>query len=603
MALLEELKRRNVIRIAVAYLAGAWLLIQVIETLLPIFGLPETSARIVVIAAAIGFVPALILAWVFEWTPEGLRRESDAPSDVAHESTRPSSVRPMDRWIITALVAALTLFAIDRFILDPRRDAEALSQASREAAEQARALALEEVSVAVKPPLSPYSIAVLPFVNMSDDPGNEFFSDGVAEELLNLLAKIPSLAVAARTSSFSFKGKDAQIAEIAETLNVVHVLEGSVRKAGDRVRVTAQLIQADTGFHLWSETYERKLEDVFAVQDDIAAKVAQALEVTILGDALPHARETSPEAYTLYLQGLHYRNQSTLESLAQAEASLQQALAIDPDYHPARSLLGDVLVAQAQYDAIPLQEGNQRAREAYEMVLAAEPDQPDALSGLAWMQIYEGKFEEAEELLNRALARQPGDARLINTMAFLRRSQGRLEEAIPLFQQSMALDPVRMAPSHNLSFTLYQVRRYDEAVESFKHTLNLSPDYFGGWSFLAVVYLAKGEAEKASAAIEREQPGAWKLQVQAMVAHDLGDEAASDGAILELKQGEFEDVNSTLAMVYAWRDEADLALQYLNAAQEAGEQTLIDLRLDPILDNLRSDPRWPAISAEIWGEE
>jgi tetratricopeptide (TPR) repeat protein len=167
----------------------------------------------------------------------------------------------------------------------------------------------------------------------------------------------------------------------------------------------------------------------------------------------------------------------------------------------------------------------------------------------------------------------------------------------------MALDPVRMAPSHNLSFTLYQVRRYDEAVESFKHTLNLSPDYFGGWAFLAVVYLVKGEVENARAAIEREQPSAWKLQVQAMVAHDLGDRAASDAAIVDIQEGEFDDLNSSLAMIYAWRGDSDLAFQYLEAALEAGEQTLIDLQLDPILDKLRVDPRWPAISAEIWGEE
>jgi adenylate cyclase len=598
----SELKRRNVIRIAVAYLAGAWLLIQVIETLLPIFGLPETMARNIVIIAAIGFVPALILAWVFEWTPSGIRRESESETHPVSAREGSGSVRTLDRWIIVALVAALGLFAIDRFLLDPRRDARALSTAAQAAAEQARAEALEEVAAARKEGPAPHSIAVLPFVNMSDDRENEYFSDGVAEELLNLLAKIPQLAVAARTSSFSFKDSGVGLSEIAGTLNVANILEGSVRKAGNRVRVTAQLIEAETGFHLWSETYERELEDVFAVQDDIAANVAQALQLTILGEAMPHARETSSETYTLYLQGLHFRNQSTLESLEQAQAVLQEALSIDPDYHPARILLGNVLLARAQYGAIPLAEGEGRAREALEQVLAAEPENADALGSLAWILIYRGEFDEAGSLLTRALARKPGDAQLVNTMAFLRRSQGRLEEAIPLFRQAMALDPVRMAPSHNLSFTLYQVRRYDEAIASFKHTMDLSPDYYGGWAFLAAVYLVKGDLQDAKAAIDREQPGAWKLQIKAMVEHDLGNEAESMAAIRDLQNGGFDDVNSILAMVHSWRGETDVAFEYLEAALDAEEQTLIDLRYDPLLDKLRSDPRWPAISAQIWSD-
>ena len=320
MSLFSELKRRNVLRVGIAYLAGSWLLIQILETLFPIYGRDEASIQIVVTILAIGFIPALIISWVFELTPEGLKKDADVDRDVTVS-------KKFDRVVVTVLVLALAFFAYDKFVLDPARDAEIIETET----ERARTEALFE-SYGDK------SIVVLPFANMSADPEQEYFSDGITEELLNLLAKIRELRVISRTSAFYFKGKDVEISTIAERLRVDHVLEGSVRKAGNRVRVTVQLIDARTDTHLWSETYDREFDDVFAIQDEISAHVVDQLKITMLGD-LPQVEQIDPEAYSRYLQARHMVHSGQLDTLQLAEQLLNEVLEVDPDYVPALDTL------------------------------------------------------------------------------------------------------------------------------------------------------------------------------------------------------------------------------------------------------------------------
>ena len=304
MSLFSELKRRNVLRVAVAYLAVAWLLIQIVETLFPVFGLSDALIRLVVILLAIGFPLTLIFSWLYELTPEGLKleRDVDRSRSVAHHTGK-----KLDRAIIVVLALSLGYFALDKFVLDPARDA--IREES--VAQQARSEALVE-SYGDK------SIAVLPFVNMSSDAEQEYFSDGISEELLNLLAKIPELRVISRSSSFSYKGKEVSIPIVAEQLNVAHILEGSVRKTGNRVRITAQLIEARSDTHLWSETYDRTLDDIFATQDEIAAEVVEQLKVTLLSNDAPKVRQTDPAAYALFLQARHIRLQGSGEAYEKA---------------------------------------------------------------------------------------------------------------------------------------------------------------------------------------------------------------------------------------------------------------------------------------------
>ena len=281
----SELKRRNVVRLAGLYLVGAWLLIQVASTVLPMFGAPDWLPRSIVILLAIGFLPALIFSWVFEMTPQGLKRDEDVPPE---ESIAPQTARRMNRMIIAVLVIALGYFVFDKFVLTPRRDA-ALVAATKKSM-------TVTPSPESKPAASPKSVAVLAFENLSDDKGSEYFSDGISEELLTVLQKIPGLHVAARTSAFSFKGKNATAQEIGQKLGVAHLVEGSVRKAGDVVRIAARLTQADTGEQIWSENFTRNLKDVFAVQTELAQTIVEQLRGQLTGGSADPAAKAAIQA-------------------------------------------------------------------------------------------------------------------------------------------------------------------------------------------------------------------------------------------------------------------------------------------------------------------
>ncbi len=295
MSLISELRRRNVLRMAAAYLAGSWLLLQIVEMMLPAFGYADAAMRYFVIVLGIGFIPTMAISWAFEWTPEGLKREQDA---APKGETAKAHAKTWDRIILVVMALALGFFAFDRFVLSPQREAALIASATEAGAEMERA----KVSA-----IAYESVAVLPFANMSADPANEYFSDGLTETLLHMLAQITDLKVAARTSSFAFKNKNVDIRKIAAELGVAHVLEGSVQRANNRVRITAQLIRAEDGFHVWSQNYDRTLDDIFAIQDEIAADVANALGSTLLAgndEAVVGLFTDDVDAYDIYLKAL-----------------------------------------------------------------------------------------------------------------------------------------------------------------------------------------------------------------------------------------------------------------------------------------------------------
>ena len=384
MSFFVELKRRNVIRVAVAYVVAAWLVIQVVETIFPAFGFGDAAIRTVVIVLAIGLVPAVIFAWAFELTPDGLKREKDVDRS---QSIAPRTGKRLDRVIMVVLALALGYFAFDKFVLAPQRTAdlqqeltEQLATVAEEAREAGRTDALLE-SYGDK------SIAVLPFVNMSADKDQEYFSDGIAEELLNLLAKVSALRVISRTSAFSFKGTDLKLTEVAEELNVANILEGSVRRAGDRIRVTVQLIEARSDTHLWSETYDRTFDDIFAIQDEIAAKVVEQLKITLLG-AAPTIEATDPRAYSLYLRARSLGRRVTKAGMEQSNALFEQALTIDPGYAAAIDGLTRNYNNQASNGLLPAAEGSALAREMTRRALAVDPDNALAHAQLGWIAMY-----------------------------------------------------------------------------------------------------------------------------------------------------------------------------------------------------------------------
>jgi TolB-like protein/Tfp pilus assembly protein PilF len=437
------------------------------------------------------------------------------------------------------------------------------------------------------------SIAVLPFVDMSAGKDQEYFSDGISEELLNLLAKIPQLQVTARTSSFSFKGKEVAIPEIARTLHVAHVLEGSVRKAGNSVRITAQLIKAGTDTPLWSQTYDRKLDDIFAVQDEIAADVVKQLKVTLLG-AAPKARTTDPGAYALYLQAVQLGRQFTAEAFQQSDALYHKVLAIDPRYAPAWYGLARNFGNEPSQALLSNKEGYAQAREANMKALAIDPDYAPAHAQLGWTAMYDDNdLAGAAQHLKRALAVDPADLDVLNSSAALLQSLGRLDEAgLTLEEAILRRDPVNVSALFNLGLGQRMTGRFDAAIASFRTVLSLSPSNGGAHCQLGVALLLKGDAHGALAEIEQETSEIYKMIGLAMAYHALGRKADSDAALSALIAKYEKDWSYNIAYVYAYRGEADKAFAWLDKAVEYGDPGLGEIVTDNLFDKIHADPRW-----------
>ena len=440
--------------------------------------------------------------------------------------------------------------------------------------------------------ISDHSIAVLPFVNMSDDKSNEYFSDGISEELLNLLAKIPQLQVTARTSSFSFKGKEIAIPEIARQLHVAHALEGSVRKAGNQVRITAQLIDAATDTHLWSQTYDRKLTDIFATQDEIAADVVKQLRVTLLG-AAPKTRTTDPEAYALYLQAVQLGRQLTAEAFQQSDALYHKVLAIDPRYAPAWDELARNFINETGQGLLPNNEGFAQAREAAMKALAIDPDYAPALARLGFIAMFaDNDLSGAAQHLERALTLDQADLSVLRTCAALLQSLSRVDEALALDEAVVRRDPVNVTALYNLGIDQRRAGRLDAAIASFRTVLSLAPGRGGAHSDLGNALLLKGDTKGALSEIEQETSEVWKMIGLPMAYHALGRKADSDAALAALIAKYEKDSPSNIASVYAFRGEADKAFEWLDKAVEYGDPGVSEIVTENLFEKIHKDPRW-----------
>jgi TolB-like protein/Tfp pilus assembly protein PilF len=437
-----------------------------------------------------------------------------------------------------------------------------------------------------------HSIAVLPFTNMSDDKKQDYFADGISEDLLNLLTKIPQLQVTARTSSFSFKGKDIAIPEIAHKLNVAHVLEGSVRKAGNQVRITAQLVDAATDTELWSQTYDRKLDDVFAIQDEIAADVVKQLKVTLLG-AAPKARTTDPEAYALYLQAVQLGRQFTGEAFQKSDALYRKVLAIDPRYAPAWDRLAENLYHEANQGLRPTKQGFTQAREAATKALAIDPDYAPAHARLGYIAIYgDNDLADAAQHFKRALALDPADLEVLRNSATLLGSLGRTDEALALDETVVRRDPVNVTALFTLGYYQRVAGRFDAAVASFHAAISLAPSRGATHAELGNTLLLKGDAQGALAEIEQEPVQVWKMIGQSMAYHALGRKADSDAALAALIAKYEKDEPYHIASVYAYRGEADKAFEWLDKAVAYRNPVIAEAVTENLFDKIHADPRW-----------
>ncbi len=588
MPFLKELNRRNVTRVAGAYVAVAWLVVQVAETMLPVYGFGEGAIRTIVTLLAVGFLPALVLAWVFEVTPSGVKLERDVARD---ESGARRGSRRLDRAIMAVLALALAFFLVDKFVIEPAR--------SRAALQDAYARGQSEAGIAGS---GEGSIAVLPFSNLSGDASQEYFSDGVSEELLNLLARIPELRVVSRSSAFAFKEQNPGIPEIARRLQVAHVLEGSVRISGNRVRITAQLIDARTDSHLWSETYDRVMDDIFAVQDEIAAQVVERLEVSLLGER-PRPRTADPEAYKLYLQAAHLQQQSTKASYDRALALLREALERDPSYADAWLAMSSSYANEAGIGLRPFQEGYRLAEEAAQKALAIDPEHPRAHCQLGMIAFGRDRdIGRSAGELQRGLESSPPDKLCLSLAAQLLDAMGDFARSIRIHEYLERRDPVNPVSFINLGFSLYLAGRLDDALAALENAKTLSPDMAAMDSLRGLAYAmrgAPGDMERALAAVQQEPVEGFRLEASAIVHHLRGDRAASDAALESLIEAHGAGWPYNVAHGFAVREELDRAFEWLDRAVEYGDSGLTHTRVDPLLKPLQGDPRWGGLLERI----
>jgi len=449
------------------------------------------------------------------------------------------------------------------------------------------------------------SIAVLPFVNLSEDPANEYFSDGISEELLNTLTQVRRFKVAGRTSSFAFKNKTEDLRAIGRTLNVTHLLEGSVRKAQTRVRITAQLIKADDGFHVWSQTFERQLDDVFAVQDEIAAAVTQALKVKLLGEpgSRPAAGGThDAEAYQAYLLGMHHRNRGALkDTVARAQAAFEEATRRDPDYAKAYAALACTWLDKVWNGYTTQPEGVRQINAAATRAIELAPELADGYLALGLMlDVDYLDPRDSLETIATALSLKPASVPVLLQHARVNGHRGNHDVAIAAAKKAVALDPVSVYANHVLGHILYFARRYEEAIEALRHTLELDPHYPKPHYFIAMSLHWLGRDEEALEEI-REEPLAWMRHTAATtILHALGrpQEAAIHFAEL-VELGKTENNYVQQADIHAQLGEIDRALECLGLALGLGDPGLTQVLVDPFLDPLRDDPRFDALLEKI----
>lgn len=585
MSFFAELQRRNVVRVGAAYLVASWLLVQVAGTLFPLFGFDDAPTRIIVIVLAIGLIPALVCAWAFRLTPGGLRKESATGTD---QLEAPGSGKRLDRIIMVVLALALGYFAFDQFVLDPRRDAATATRQAEEL-EQARQQGRSEAKI---DGYGDQSIVVLPFTNMSDDAGNEYFSDGISEELLNLLAGVPELRVISRTSAFYYKGKDVKVTQLAEELKVAHVLEGSVRKAGDRVRITAQLIEARTDTHLWSQTWDLTLDDIFAVQQQIAGQVMEQLKVTLLEQPAPQ-QQTDPEAYAKFLRARFLGGRGNAESYEQAIALLEEVLAIDPDYVRAWDMLASIYINQTSKGLRPAEAGFALIRETAEKTLSIDTDFASAHSRLGWVAMLgDGDLQQSARHYERAAELAPGNERVLGDAASLLKTLGRIDECIAFDEYSVARDPLNAVGFYNLGGSYLYAGRWDEALAALETTLQLTPNRIGAWFQTGVANLLKGDATAAVAAFERESLDVLKLIGLAMGQHAAGNTVAAEEVLNDLITNWEKEAAYNISYVFAFRGETDKAFEWLDKAVEYGDPGIVEIGVEPLFRNIHEDPRW-----------
>lgn len=579
---IEELKRRNVAKVALVYIIAGWLTMQVVDVMFPALQLPEWLVSAVAAFVIIGFPFAIIFAWAFEMTPEGIKREKDVDRS---ESIAPQTGQKLNHTALIILAIAVGFLLIDKFVL----------QSSDERTGQ------ETVVTEVKP-----SIAVLPFVNMSDDQENEYFSDGLSEELLNLLAKIPQLHVAGRTSSFKFKGTNEDLRIIGEALNVANVLEGSVRKSGTRLRITAQLIDTENGYHLWSENYDRELTDIFAIQDEIASHVVEALRAHLLGAEVSVADQgtVNVEAYNQFLRGNYFLDNTSADNLAKAREAYEEAIRLDPDF--ARAYAGLTVALQQTFSGWASSSGGsfidnfEQIHEVADKAVELDPDNPTSLIAQTVVAVLiDWDLPASRSLTAKAVDNSPNHLEALgwhgSTLLFL--NEYDLAEEVLL--KALEIDPLSLATMRTLG-DLHMVRgRCDLAIETYQRALSLAPETGRIHGRIARCRLFQGNLAAAKE-FNAKEPVLWVRETNELIfrgRESRGEEWRAAVAAYEQRYGYGNSYQ--MAEIYADSGDLDKTFEWLEHTARVKDPGGPWALIMPFFDKVKDDPRWREYEAKF----
>ena len=582
----SELKRRNVYKVAVAYAVVGWVIAQIATQIFPFLEIPNWIIRLVIVLIAIGFPIALIIAWAFEATPEGIKRTEDVDPVVAIAHAPKKHV-----WIYVVIIGAVisvALFFLGRYT--------ARNFASVRGTE-----------------LPAKSIAVLPFDNLSRDPDNAFFAEGVQDEILTRLAKVADLKVIARTSTAKFKSAPENLSEIAKQLGVLNILEGSVQKANDQVRVNVQLINARTNAHLWAEIYDRKLTDIFAVQSDIAKTVADVLQAKLTGSekqSMAAQPTTDTTAYELYHKGRSLWGKRTGDNIPKAIAFYEQAIARDPNYALAYAGLASAHILAPFYTGADRRESSAKAKEMALKALRLDPNLSEAHLALGKVLWGEIDLPGAMREYKRAIELKPNDADAHHwygndTLAAL----GQLDEAIAEAKRSVELDPLSMVMNADLGVTFLYARRYDESARQSRKTVELEPSSFYPHCYLGLLLQATGDLSGAIAEYEKAKQlnnNDFVSTLCATAKAQAGDKDAALRMLSELDKisQQREVVSYYRALLYLSLNNKDEALRMLEKGYEERDGLNIGtIKVDPLLIPLHGDPRFESLVQKVVGEK
>jgi len=569
-----ELKRRNVYKVAVAYAVVAWLLMQIASQIFPFFEIPNWAVRLVVLLLIIGFPIALIIAWAFEATPEGIKRTEAA--DAVGQRSRGGA------WIYIVLISvalSVGLFFIGRYTAGPRT-----------ARQSGAATAIPQKS-----------IAVLPLLNESGDPKDEYFSDGLSEELIAALAQITGLKVIGRSSSFRFKDRKDEPKTIGEKLGVSTLLEGTVRKQGERVRIVAELVNAADGIELWTRTFDRELKDIFAVQQEIARAVAESLRVTLLGseEKSTQMATNSVEAHNAYLQARFHSQRRNVEDYRKAINYFDRAIELDPNYalaYAERSetwtVIGDLTGERPT--AYP------KARSDAEKAVTLAPALAEAHAALGWVRAFtEWKFAEGLSELQRAKELSPANPTANDLLARVIVYRGRMEEAERQARQAVELDPLSAATQFTLGRVLFYAGKLDEAHAAGRRMAELQPSASSSHRWQVLVAIQRGDGETALREAQLEPDDSIRSFELALAQYVGGDRKAADAALADLIATGRDSLAYQIAQVYAVRHELDKAFEWLQIAFDNRDGGMPSLLVDPLLRSLRDDPRYKSMLEKI----